>query len=159
MANKHLLIFLWANWFSVSRPNIFFHPTLNFEEMASKYISECWFSERWPTTIFSSCSLPPWSTATGMGAGTQKQSKDMSWEQKNSNFISRTKSLVLSQVSTASISKVVPQIIRCVIRAMDELISDHVAWDNKTAWVAFTFTFHHFHFHNFHFHFSSLSLS
>ena len=26
-------------------------------------------------------------------------------------------------------------VIRCVIRAMDELISDHVAWDNKTAWV------------------------
>jgi len=24
---------------------------------------------------------------------------------------------------------------KCVIRAMDELISDHVAWDNKTAWV------------------------
>merc|ERR1712109_141007 len=24
---------------------------------------------------------------------------------------------------------------KCVIRALDELISDHVAWDNKTAWV------------------------
>ena len=25
---------------------------------------------------------------------------------------------------------------KCVIRAMDEMISDHVAWDNKTAWTA-----------------------
>ena len=100
--------------------------------MAGKYISESWFSERWPTTIFSSCLLPPWYTATGMGAGTQKQSKDMSWEQENSNFIS---------FQEQNHSKVVSQIIRCVIRAMDELISDHVAWDNKTAWVVFTFAF------------------
>ena len=25
---------------------------------------------------------------------------------------------------------------KCVIRAMDKMISDHVAWDNKTAWTA-----------------------
>lgn len=25
---------------------------------------------------------------------------------------------------------------KCVIRAMDEMISDHVAWDNKTAWTS-----------------------
>ena len=43
-----------------------------------------------------------------------------------------------SKSSLASSWWNITDVIRCVIRAMDELISDHVAWDNKTAWVNYS---------------------
>ena len=49
---------------------------------------------------------------------------------------SRVLPLLLLLPLTMSQEDCTDPLAKCVIRAMDKMISDHVAWDNKTAWTA-----------------------